>query len=105
MWPARDARGRMGWHREPLVNACAHGVTLGRQATAVPSHRVQHIGAMHALVARKDICRGVALGMTDVQQAVQRHDAAAGVDQGLQVRLLLTAARLAPDQHAGIAGA
>jgi hypothetical protein len=43
--------------------------------------------------------------MTDVQQAVQRHDAAAGVDQGLQVRLLLTAARLAPDQHTGIAGA
>jgi len=34
-----------------------------------------------------------------------RHVAAAGVDQGLQVGLAPMAARLAPDQHAGIAGA
>ena len=38
-------------------------------------------------------------------QLDQRHVAAAGVHQGLQIGLALMAARLAPDQHAGIAGA
>ena len=44
-------------------------------------------------------------GRASEAQPDQRHVAAAVIDRGLQVRLALVSARLAPDQHAGIAGA
>jgi hypothetical protein len=44
-------------------------VLLGRQAEGVPAHRVQHVEAAHALVARDDVGGGVALGMAHVQAA------------------------------------
>ena len=43
------------------------GVLLGGQAEGVPSHRMQHIEAAHALVAREHVRRDVALGVSDVE--------------------------------------
>ena len=42
-------------------------VLLGRQAERIPADRVQHVEPLHALVAREDVRRRVALRMTDVQ--------------------------------------
>ena len=47
-------------------------VLLGGQAERVPAHRVQHVEAAHALVARDDVGRGVALGVADVQPVARR---------------------------------
>ena len=47
-------------------------VLFRRQAEGIPAHRMQHIEAAHALVARDDIGRGVAFGMADVQARAAR---------------------------------
>ena len=47
-------------------------VLLGGQTERVPAHRVQHVETAQALVARDDVGRGVALGMSDVQPRAAR---------------------------------
>ena len=42
-------------------------VLLGGQAKCVPAHRMKDVEAAHAFVARDDVGRGVAFGMSDVQ--------------------------------------
>ena len=42
-------------------------ILLGRKPERVPAHRMQHVEPAHAVMAREDVCRGVALGMPDVQ--------------------------------------
>ena len=49
------------------VGVRLHRVLLGGQAKGVPADRMQHIEALHALVARKDIRRRIPLGMPYVQ--------------------------------------
>jgi hypothetical protein len=48
------------------------GVFLGGQAEGVPAHRVEHVVALHAPVARDDVGGGVALGVPDVQSGAAR---------------------------------
>ena len=75
------------------------GIVLGRQAERVPAHRIEHIIALHALLARDDIQRGVRARMADVQALAGR---VRELDE--RVKLLLVAAvlgleavRLVPD--------
>ena len=49
------------------VRARFHGVLLGGEAESVPAHRMQHVEALHALVAAKNIRGRVALRMPNVQ--------------------------------------
>ena len=53
--------------RDGRVRARLDRVLLGGQAERVPAHRVQHVEAAHALVAREDVGRGVAFRVADVQ--------------------------------------
>src|SRR5690606_10466235 len=63
-----DIRLRVGgWMR-----AGFHGMLLGRKSEGVPAHRMQHIKAAGALVARENVGRGVPLRMTDVQTRARR---------------------------------
>ena len=65
---ARDvARGR-----HARVLAGLHRVLLGGQTERVPAHRVEHVEAAHALVAREHVGRDVALRVTDVQPLAGR---------------------------------
>ncbi len=43
------------------------GVLLGRQTERVPPHRVQHVEALHPLVTRDDVRRGVSFRVADMQ--------------------------------------
>ena len=43
------------------------GILLGRQAKRVPSHRMEHVETLHALVAAQDVGGGVAFRMADVE--------------------------------------
>ena len=58
--------------RDARVGAGFQRVLLGRQAERVPAHRVQHVEAAHALVARHDVRGRVAFGMADVQPLARR---------------------------------
>ena len=58
-----------------VARGCVPGldrVLLGGQAERVPAHRMQHVDAAHALVARDDVGRGVALGVADVEARARR---------------------------------
>src|SRR5262249_1053423 len=54
-----------GRHRR--VYTRLHGVLFGRKPKRVPSHRMEHVEALHALVTGNDVGGGIALEMTDVQ--------------------------------------
>ena len=49
------------------VLASFDGVLFGGEAEGVPTHGVEDIEAVHALVASDDIGRGVALWVADVE--------------------------------------
>ena len=51
---------------------CFDGILLGRQSEGIPAHWVQHVEAIHALVASHDIRRGVSFRMTHVQSLAGR---------------------------------
>ena len=42
------------------------GVLLGGESEGVPTHGMEHIEALHAVEARKDVCGGVSLDMADM---------------------------------------
>ena len=68
------SRIRLG--SDPRVLACLDGVLFRRQSKSVPTDRVQHIKAAHALVAGQDVGGGVTLRMPDVQPSpggVRKH--------------------------------
>ena len=48
------------------------GEVLGRQAESVPAHRVEHVIALHTLLARYDVERGVGARMAYVQTLTGR---------------------------------
>ena len=54
------------------VRARLHGVLLGGEAKGVPAHRVQHVEALHALVAAEDVGRRIAFRMAHVQARAAR---------------------------------
>ena len=47
-------------------------ILLGRQTECIPAHRMQHVEAVHSLVARNDVSGGVTFGMTDMQASSAR---------------------------------
>ena len=56
--------GRIAANAEVVLHAA-----LGGQAVVVPAHRVEHVLADHAVVAREDVGLGVRKHVTDVQRA------------------------------------
>ena len=54
------------------VRAGLDRVLLGGKAERVPAHRMEDVEAAHALVARDDVGRGVALGVPDVEPGARR---------------------------------
>jgi len=52
---------------DPRVLVFADRGALGRQAEGVPAHRVEHVVALHPLLASDHVGRRVALGMADVE--------------------------------------
>jgi len=54
------------------VLAGLDGVLLGRQSEGIPTHGVENVEAIHALVATNDVSGGVSLGMPDVQTLARR---------------------------------
>ena len=63
--PAKVVDGLGGGHLR--MHARLHRVLLGGQAEGVPSHRMQHVAAAHALEARDDVGGRVALGVPHMQ--------------------------------------
>ena len=79
--------------RDRGVRARLDGVLLGGEAEGVPSHRMEHVEALHALVAAEDVGRRVALGVADVQARARR------VREHVQtVELRLAVPRLGPER-------
>jgi hypothetical protein len=67
---------------------------LGRQAVVVPAHRVEHVPAAHALVAREHVRLRVAEHVADVERA--GHGRRRGVDHVARSRSALVEAVDAP---------
>ena len=61
---------RLGRHARMLAGL--DGVLLGRQAERIPAHRMQHVEAARATIARENIRGRVALGMSDMQARAAR---------------------------------
>ncbi len=61
--------GHVGLGRHPGVLAVLDRVLLGRQAEGVEAHRVQHVAAVHPLVAGVDVGADEAQRVADVQPA------------------------------------
>ncbi len=59
--------GDVGGRGDRRVLAGLDGVLLGRQTECVETHRVEHVAAGHALVARIDVGTGVAEHVSHVQ--------------------------------------
>ena len=53
--------------RDGRMRSRLHGILLRRQPKCIPSHRVQHVEALHSLVTAEDIRSRVAFGMTDME--------------------------------------
>src|SRR5688572_8996608 len=49
------------------MDACLHGILLGREAERIPSHGMQHVETTHPFVPAYDIGRGVPFQMADMQ--------------------------------------
>jgi len=54
------------------VLAGLDGVLLGGQTKSVPTHRMEHVKPLGALVAGQNVRGGVAFGMPDVQAGARR---------------------------------
>jgi hypothetical protein len=65
-------RGDVFLGRLARMLAGLDGVLLGGQAERVPAHRMQHVEALRAFVARQNVRGGVAFGMPDVQARAAR---------------------------------
>ena len=77
---------RIAAHAEVVLHAALRG-----QAVVVPAHRVEHVLADHAVLAREDVGLGVREHVTDVQRA-------RGCGRGSVDREDLLAARLAVER-------
>src|SRR5436190_23877325 len=47
-------------------------VLLRGQTKRIPAHRMQNVETAHSFVARDNVCRGVAFGVTDMQPGPTR---------------------------------
>src|SRR5690606_5548020 len=65
-------RGDVALRDHARVLARALGAALGGKPEAVPAHHAQHVEAHHALRARDDVGRGVALRVADVEAVTRR---------------------------------
>ena len=54
------------------VSASLYGILLGRKTECVPSHRMQDIEALHALVAAKNVGSRITFGVADMQSRTGR---------------------------------
>ncbi len=53
--------------RDGRMDAGLHRILFSRQPEGVPAHRMQHVEALHAFVARDDVGRRIAFEMADMQ--------------------------------------
>ena len=58
--------------RDRGVSTRLDSILLGRKAKRIPTHRMQDVEALHALVAAENVRRRIALGMPDVQACARR---------------------------------